>query len=317
MPLRFTRITNWTESEATLRAIRTRVFIEEQGVPPELEWDAEDADAIHFLVKTSEDVALATARLVYLTPGRVKAGRFAVLPEYRRQGVASGLLRYLIGFARSQGVEEIELSAQLEVASLYEGEGFQREGEPYDEAGIPHIRMVLKLGQREALRHETLGSDERVHRFHSREEYLHHLIRLLQQARQGVRILSADLEKGILDDPRVLDELSRLAREQSGSRIQILVRDDRPPIQQSHQLLPLARRLPSSFDLRVYRNPSEFPEAVYVLVDQAGVLLRHHHAKWEGFCCYQDPGTRQRLQDAFERGWNQSLVSQEFRQLRL
>ncbi|MBK8972994.1 MAG: GNAT family N-acetyltransferase [Hahellaceae bacterium] len=317
MALRFTRITHWQTHEAQLRDIRTRVFIQEQGIPEELEWDEWDADAIHFLVLDSEGHSLATARLIYDTPTQVRMGRFAVLPPYRHQGVASGLLRYMIGFARSQGVEDVSLSAQQSVQALYAREGFECRGEPYSEAGIPHQAMILHLRDRPLRQDLTLGQDERVHRFHDIDSYRDALLTLLPQARQQIRLLTADMEPNLLDDPRLLEALSTFVRRGSSQKVRILAFDDKAPVRQGNKLLKLALRIPSSYHLRVFRPQVAFPDQVYGLVDDQGLILRHHHARWEGFVCYKDPALVQRLTDEFERWWNTAQHSLEFRQLRL
>lgn len=317
MALRFTRITHWQTHEAILRDIRTKVFIQEQGIPEDLEWDEWDTDAIHFLVIDSDGNSLATARLIYDSPTQVRMGRFAVLPAYRKQGVASGLLRYMIGFARSQGVQDVSLSAQQSVQSLYANEGFVCKGDPYLEAGISHQAMTLHLRDAPKSQDLTLGEDGRVHRFNDVERYREGLLQLLPQARQQIRILTADIETHLLDDPALLEAFSQFARRGAAQRIKILTHDDKTPVRLGNKLLKLASRLPSSFQLRVFRPEMAFPDQVYILVDDQGLILRHHHARWEGFVCFKDPGLVQRLSDEFERWWNTAHHSLEFRQLRL
>ena len=317
MPIRTTRITTWQESAEALRAIRTAVFIREQQIPAALEWDADDEDAVHFLVRTDAGEHLATARLIFDTPSSARAGRFAVLPAHRRQGVASGLLRFIIGFARSQGVEDLHLSAQTAVRELYEKEGFTEVGPTYLEADIPHIHMSLHLRDRKQSVSLHLGSDERVHRFSAIEDYRDHLRRIIPQARQQIRILTRDMETGILDDEPLVEAFGRFCRESPGRRVRLLTGDDKTPVTSGNRLLRLALRLPSRFDLRVHKATLPFPEQVYVLVDEQGLVLRHHHGAWEGFCCYHDAGTVRRLQEDFERLWGQGRLSPEFRLLRL
>jgi predicted GNAT family N-acyltransferase len=317
MPIRFTRITTWQESEPLLRAIRTAVFIKEQHIPEALEWDDEDSDAIHFLVRTENGDNLATARLVYESPVAVRIGRFAVLPSHRKMGIASGLLRFIIGFAKSQGVEDILLSAQVAVQELYEKEGFSPQGEPYQEAGIPHIKMCLHIRDKKSTVSETLGSDERVHRFHNIDEYRTHLQTIIPQARQTLCILTPDMEFGTLDSAVLLESISQFARQSSSTRVRLLTADDKAPVNSGNKLLKLARRLPSRFDFRVLKSQTAFPEQVYTLVDDQGIVLRHTYTAWEGFCCYKDPGLVKRMREDFDRWWGQSRLSYEFRQMRL
>ncbi|ABC29152.1 Histone acetyltransferase HPA2/related acetyltransferase [Hahella chejuensis KCTC 2396] len=315
--LKYTRITTWLENESELRAIRQQVFVEEQGVPPELEWDNKDENAVHFLVKDVEDRNLAVARLVRLSPEKAKFGRLAVLPEFRRQGIARSLLKFVIGYARSEGFNHLTLSANIDATSLYANEGFQALGSPHEEAGSLHQRMELTLGTAKVEAATALGQDERVYRIHAEPDYLEHLKSLTSQAKQSALILTWDLEKNVLDNPDVLDALSRLARSGRATQIKILLGAPKTPVAQSNQLLALARRLTSNIEIKMLNPELSFPEQVYVLIDDDGVLLRHHYEKWEGFCCYQDPGTVKRLKDEFMRLLQHSQVSQELRQFSL
>ncbi|WP_157497070.1 GNAT family N-acetyltransferase [Hahella ganghwensis] len=317
MTLKYTKITTWQESEKELKDIRKKVFVEEQNVPEDLEWDEYDAQATHFLVRDMDGLCYGVARLIHDGKHKAKVGRFAVPQEFRGQGIAGSLLKFVIGYARSQGIIEVNLSAQCYIQSLYMQEGFEPVGEPYDEAGIPHIRMRLVLGTLKPETQNKLSEDETVCRVNSQEEYLKHLCALLRQAKHSVQILTYDLEKGTLDIPDVLDAISNLARKGRGTSIQVVLGDPRPAVTYSNQFLTLARRLTTSIDIKTLNAELSFPDQVFVLIDDHGVALRHSHDKWEGFCCYSDPGTVKRLKDEFQRLLNHSHVSQELRQFSL
>jgi len=123
-------------------AIRLRVFVREQGVPATIELDRDDRRAIHFLA-TSAGRALGTARVVM--HGRsAKIGRMAVLKTYRRRGVGIALLKRAIATARKLGATKIYLHAQVPVIGFYEAEGFHAVGRKFDEAGIPHRKMIWR-----------------------------------------------------------------------------------------------------------------------------------------------------------------------------
>lgn len=124
-------------------SIRMRVFVEEQGVPREIELDRDDERAIHFLA-TASGKAIGTARLV-MRRGSVKIGRMAVLKSYRREGVGRKLLRRAVLAAKKLGARKIYLHAQVSVIGFYERSGFRCVGPVFDEAGIPHRKMVLEI----------------------------------------------------------------------------------------------------------------------------------------------------------------------------
>lgn len=140
-----THLVTWQASEPQLRAIRTEVFILEQHVPAELEWDGEDAHAIHALAADPRGNPIGTARLL-LHGEWAHIGRMAVLPAWRGQGVGTSVLRCLLNEARQRGADSVFLNAQTYAAPFYERFNFVREGAEFLDAGIPHYRMTLAFG---------------------------------------------------------------------------------------------------------------------------------------------------------------------------
>lgn len=133
--------TDWARDAPRLAAIRRAVFIEEQGVPEELEWDAHDAAAVHFLARAEDATPIGCARL--LPDGHL--GRMAVLRAWRGRGVGQALLAAALEVARRRGATLLMLSAQTHAAGFYERAGFVAVGGQYDEAGIPHVAMQMAL----------------------------------------------------------------------------------------------------------------------------------------------------------------------------
>ena len=125
-------------------ALRMEVFVEEQGVPPSEELDADDETAAHFLVEDPGQV-VGTARLVDKGDGVGKIGRVAIQRAYRGRGIGRDLMRYVMdeGFQR---VHTLILDAQLQVIPFYEKLGFEAEGEIFLDAGIKHRRMTCAEG---------------------------------------------------------------------------------------------------------------------------------------------------------------------------
>jgi predicted GNAT family N-acyltransferase len=134
----------WQEAKQDAYSIRKRVFIEEQGVPEEMELDEFDLNAQHALAYADSE-CIGTARLVTLAGNRGRIGRMAVLPKYRGQGVGKQLLGALLKVCQSQSIKQIELHAQVTVIPFYEQFGFIAQGDVYDEAGIPHRDMILRI----------------------------------------------------------------------------------------------------------------------------------------------------------------------------
>jgi predicted GNAT family N-acyltransferase len=128
----------WNATEKTLKAIRMTVFVEEQGVPEELEWDGLDEHAYHVMAFAPDGAPIGTGRL--LQDGHI--GRVAVLKEWRGMGVGRALLDILLVIANKMGYDEVKLHAQTRVIDFYLRRGFQARGEEFMEAGIPHVLMI-------------------------------------------------------------------------------------------------------------------------------------------------------------------------------
>lgn len=133
--------TDWVHDAGRLAAIRRTVFIDEQGVPEDLEWDEHDAASVHFLAIADDATSIGCARL--LPDGHL--GRMAVLPPWRGRGIGRALLEAAVATARMRGHAMLQLSAQTHAAGFYTRAGFITVGAEYEEAGIPHVAMQKDL----------------------------------------------------------------------------------------------------------------------------------------------------------------------------
>lgn len=145
MALTYIEIGEWALMQAPAQAVRTAVFVLEQGIAPEDEWDADDATALHAVLFDVNGQALGNARLLQPSATVAKVGRMAVLKEARGNGYGARLLQALIRCARQRRHKEVRLSAQRTAESFYAAHGFVAVGEPFDEVGIPHMEMRLSL----------------------------------------------------------------------------------------------------------------------------------------------------------------------------
>lgn len=137
------RQADWRSEAAAIAAVRRAVFIDEQGVPEALEWEALDARCTWFVAQT-EAAAEELIGVVRLTPeGRV--GRMAVRAAWRRRGVGRALMLAVLEYARVIGLTELSLAAQTHALGFYQRFGFVAEGELFEDAGIPHRRMRLNM----------------------------------------------------------------------------------------------------------------------------------------------------------------------------
>ncbi|MEQ8515710.1 MAG: GNAT family N-acetyltransferase, partial [Chromatocurvus sp.] len=134
------RRADWQRDQDTLKELRETVFVREQGVPPEIEWDGKDAAAAHVIAERGGQ-AIACGRL--MPDGKI--GRMAVLPEARGTGVGAGVMTALVELAMRQGLRSVYLHAQSHAAGFYDRQGFSREGSAFLEAGIEHVAMRRDL----------------------------------------------------------------------------------------------------------------------------------------------------------------------------
>lgn len=131
---------DWHSLQQHAQHVRELVFILEQDIAPEDEWDDQDPISTHFVVYDA-DQPIATARLL----SNDHVGRVAVLKEYRSKGIGKLVMQEIIALAKQQQRKELILSSQVHATQFYSGLGFAVQGESYLDCGIPHVDMVMTL----------------------------------------------------------------------------------------------------------------------------------------------------------------------------
>jgi predicted GNAT family N-acyltransferase len=134
------RAAQWPADRHRLAQVRETVFVVEQGVPLELEWDGQDSGAAHWLAEDGGGNPIGVARL--LPTGQI--GRMAVLQPWRGRGIGARLLAAALDGARARGFTQVWLNAQTSALPFYARQGFVAEGGEFEEAGIPHRLMRLR-----------------------------------------------------------------------------------------------------------------------------------------------------------------------------
>lgn len=291
-------LADYAREHASVHAVRTAVFVDEQQVPAELERDALDPVSIHVLARDAGAAAVGTARL---TPDR-RVGRMAVLPDWRGRGVGAALLEALVAYARTQGWPELVLHAQLHALPFYARAGFVPAGTAFAEAGIGHRLMCRRLPG--ACPVEDVEAAAAV------------LVGLAAHARRGLAIYSRRLDPGLLDRPDVLQAIRRFATRPGPCRVRILLHDAGGPQREDAPLLALAQRLPSVFAVREIGDPvdARYPSA-YVINDTGGALFRPLGQRFEGEGGIEHGPAARRLALAFEPVWERSRPCGELRAL--
>lgn len=132
---------DWGTHEDQIMAIRQPVFIEEQQVPEHEERDGLDHTCVLVLAMDAQDQPVGTARM--LPDGQI--GRMAVLKAYRNRGIGTALIRELLAVARERRLDSVFLHGQVHAIPFYQAHGFVAEGPEFEEAGIMHRIMRLKI----------------------------------------------------------------------------------------------------------------------------------------------------------------------------
>ena len=135
----------WARLGDDAARIRSEVFLAEQQIPADMEWDEGDAVAVHAVAYNRLEQAVATGRLLQERPGVARIGRIAVHRVLRGSGIGRQLVQTLLAAAAARGDREAMLHAQSSAKDFYLGLGFEPRGETFDEAGIAHIEMVRPL----------------------------------------------------------------------------------------------------------------------------------------------------------------------------
>lgn len=131
----------WHDGEPLLKSVREAVFIREQGVPAELEWDGSDEGCRHALALSHQGVAIGCGRM--LANGHI--GRIAVLPQWRKKKVGTAIMEAFLDYARAHDYKQVDVDAQTHAIPFYRSFGFAEQGKQFMDAGLPHIKMFLKL----------------------------------------------------------------------------------------------------------------------------------------------------------------------------
>jgi len=139
--------TNWKKHHKELSEIRRKVFIEEQQVPEELEWDEFDETSHHVLALNNNNTAIGCGRIK--PDGQI--GRMAVLINWRKQGIGKAILNNLLEFAIQSGYSECYLHAQITAIPFYEKFGFLITSTEFMDADIPHKTMSLRVEKHEPI----------------------------------------------------------------------------------------------------------------------------------------------------------------------
>lgn len=304
-------LTTWDADRPRLEHVRRRVFILEQRVPEEEEWDEDDAASVHVLaVRNREPVG--TGRL---TPAG-KIGRLAVLSEFRGRGMGGRILGMLMQEAARRGLPEVVLHAQVQALPFYDKHGFVAEGEVFEEAGIPHRRMRTSPGPKtvEAQRPKPVES---LRILSTLEEVRTAALQVAGAATRLLTMYTPDLEPQLYDQPQFIETVKKLVLASGYAKVRVLLVDPPRAVFDASRFVRLARRITSHIEIRRADPQFRKDAAAFLVADDRAVMYRLDASRWDGIVEMSDPAVARLHLDRFDEVWLASAPDAETRQLHL
>lgn len=300
----------WDDAQADLRFIRRKVFIEEQQVPEDLEWDDDDKIAVHLLGKQDGN-PVACARLT--SDG--KLGRLAVLKEFRKHGWGSKLIRVSERFLHSKKIDKIYLNSQANSYYFYFQHGFRPTQNMLWDANIPHIRMQKTIGHSNPNSNTFLmGLDD--------ESYYSDLSAACavwfqigsSQCRREIDIEVKDLSHPVFNNESCLENLTNFLRQSQRTRVRVLLHDEIPGLSE-HPIMLAQQRISSRFLVRrMQENRSRETPMNLFLLDYKGVIRFDYK---NTYCNFDNAASVKRHKSRFNEEWDRSKQLIEGRKLHI
>jgi len=288
-----TRKLPWSEAKELSRALRSEVFIDEQQVPKDIEWDGRDEECIH-VITTLEDMPVATGRL--MPDGKI--GRLAVKSNQRGKGLGDTTLCTLIEEARQLGLLRVYLYAQVSAQAFYQKAGFKPYGEVFVEAGIDHQAMSLLLEpQQIKLKYEQV---------------IKNIDLFAARARNQLKIEIPCEQLALIFDEDLRRELTIMLRDNARLQLSILTWDDADLAQQAPLLIEWLQRLSSRVELRVLERGTFAYRSLLVSAWPTGGIMQENEV-YHQFPC-NSPKMRI-VDEEFDRRWAAAKISSHLRRI--
>lgn len=292
---------SWSDQQPALQQIRHRVFVVGQAVPEELEWDEFDASYQHLLATISDTDTPEIAGCCRISP-QGKIGRVAVLSQHRGQKLGATLMTEALNYCKDLNLNP-SLDAQTQVTGFYRNLGFIASGQPFDDACIPHIHMIMDSKDQDITRQDN------VIRTESQIQNTGYWHLFNQGISRQLDIACEDLSNPLLADPVFLQSVSAFVRSNRHAHLRLLMGNNIPQIS-DHPLIKLHQRLSSKISVKVLDD--DCPNLM--LCDKTRWLkIEGHHLVLN----FNDRAGSKQKQDDFECLWRQGKNSAETRRLHL
>jgi len=317
-PFNVQRVT-WQNAEAELRILREFVFVKGQNVPPELEWDSKDENAVHVLARDEKGRGIGTARMTL--DGHI--GHMAVLRAWRRRGVGSKMLTALTTIARARQLPRVKLDAQTQAVNFYLRHDFAPQGEVFMDANIPHQHMTRNLPSMDVhinindLPKQVLGETRGYIDLKGREDNQQAAIHMVAQGQRSLNLFTPNLDPRVFDNEDFIEAVKKLAISNSRSRVNILILDPSEVVSHGHRIVELARRISSRIFIHRADEEDQSHVDTFMIVDNVGIIRRAHNDRFAGLAEFNNPSEARLLLKAFNETWERSQPEPELRRLHL
>ena len=317
--------TRWRDHQARLSKLREIVFIDEQSVPREIEWDGLDDDCEHFLAVSEFGDDLGCARL---TPAG-QIGRMAVLPAHRGTGIGRQLLEFAVGAAQSRGLDRVFLHAQDHAIGFYRAGGFLPYGEVFEEAGIPHRAMEKPLALNFVAEHIDAAPHiqqspatpapppSEITLFSGETESRDELYGCLKLPERTLAIASYALDPFLFDTTEAETLISSFARRAPLVTVRVLIATSDRMVTSGHRLADLAQRLSSKIKVRKLDDEHADESQTFVVWDRLGFWNLPDYREYKGFHNPNDRVTAARLTERFDYLWERAQPDPNLRALKI
>jgi predicted GNAT family N-acyltransferase len=309
----------WHDAEDDLRTLREFIFIREQNVPPELEWDGKDEGCVHLLARDNKGRPIGTSRMT--ADGHI--GRMAVLRAWRNKGVGSTMLTALITIARARQLPRVQLDAQIQAVEFYKRHDFKTQGAEFMDADIPHKHMTRLLPSLNEglnindLQKQILGENRESIKLESRDDNRLAANRMVEQGQHSLRLFTPNLDPRIFDTSEFIEAVKNLALASTYSKVYILIIDPTQAVTRGHRIVELSRKINSH--IFIHRADEEDQDRIdsFMIVDDIGIIHRPHADRYEGSAVFNNPGEARLLIKEFKDAWERSVPEPELRRLHL
>lgn len=271
--------TTWQSGQTELKKLRSVVAFQ-KGIPVSRAFDVYDNKSIHFIAYNEEHRAVGCCRL--MDNGRIS--RPQVLIEYQMKGIENKLIEHIVKYAKTKtSFDELSILEDVRIAPYYVHFGFQSEGAPISEYGLPAQMMKYKI-VREDPQHSSsspsydgniMQNIDQIKEFNDKESYLEALIQIAEHCTRTIKIYSPTLPADIFSDARLLNIFSHHCRRSRFTEIKVLVINEKDMVSCTHGLRSLYEKIPSSISIRkLVPTDDEIDYREYMISDDGHMTIR-------------------------------------------